>query len=857
MERKLTKLFYFLLLLLTFSCGKDEVVTPEVSVIEGKVDYFSESMDFPSSGGSKILNFKSNVNWTLKVSETQGNVNWCKVSQYEGKAGTYSLAVIVEENTSYSDRNVVLVLQADNIVKNIIVNQKQNNSITLTTDRFEVDNSGGTIDVEVKSNINYSVDIPEQYQDWIRKAPSTRSLSSKTLSFIIEENNEYDKREGEIIFSSNDVTEKIKVYQKGSAILVLSANEYTIGAEGGLFSIDVSSNFEFEIDMPKVNWIKSIENTRAMSSHTLTFRVDENTSYDNREAVIVFKDANTDKKESVTIRQKQKNAIILSSKIVEMAQEGGTFSVNVNSNVNFTIDIPISCSSWVNKANTSTTRSLSSSTCSFNVAGSEELVKREGEIYFRYDDVADTLKIYQSGGSILILSQDEYNLEGGATTISVRVKSNNEYTVKTSDYWISEVSTRAVSSTKKVFNIEANKTGKTRTGKIIFSTSDGLRRAEVTINQASIIEAQSLSISFTNTSGTAGGKLYIGKNYGFSVTATPNNASTNYEWKVEDTNIATISYNGNKATLSTKDYGMTKVIVTEKNSGISESYDFGTCVTDFYFTETSRETRYGFPVIKMALGGQHQLEFSCTPIYATKVFSDLRAFNFKEIMESINTYVIVEQSSIVDIDENGLMTAKKTGTTIIESNNGYGVLKTGSNAAVFVEVVEELSPYGTIGGHGYVDLGLPSGKLWARQNFGAFSETDYGSYYMWTSNDRVPSSWGDKWSTPTIQELDELVNNCSYYWTVKDGVNGYLFTGKNGATMFLPAAGFKNYIEGYGYSNTQSAGNWLIYWSSTSSTESWEGQRFAIALSGTSSSIDTNGAYNTTIVAASIRPISR
>lgn len=674
MDFKLTKLFYLLLLLITFSCSKDDDVIPEVSVPKGKVDYFSEPMDFVSSGGSKTLDFTSNVNWTLKVTETQGNVNWCKASQYQGEAGTFSLAIDVDENDSYGDRSAVLVLKADTIIKKVVVNQKQN------------------------------------------------------------------------------------------------------------------------------------------------------------------------------------NAIILSNNIVEMAQEGGTFSVDVNSNVSFTIDIPSSCSSWVKKVQTSGTRSLSKTTCSFEVFDNEELEKREGEIYFRYNDLTDTLKISQSGGSILLLSTNEFNLEGDATTISVIVDSNDEYDVTISDNWISEVSTRGVSSHINHFKIASNKTGKDRTGKILFSTSDG-RTAEVTINQASIIEAQSLSINFTNTSGTMGGNLFIGKNYQFYVTTTPDNAVTDCEWKVEDTSIATISYDGSIATLTTKNFGKTKVKVTDKMTGISDSYDFGTCVTDFQFAETSRDTKYGYPVIKMAVGDQHQLNYYCTPSYATKVFGDLRAFNLMEIKNNI--YTSVSKSSIVDINENGLMTAKKVGTTIIEANNGSGVYKSGSNEGVFVEVVEEISPYGTIGGHGYVDLGLPSGKLWATENFGAYSETDYGSYYLWTSDDRVPTSWGNKWSTPTIQEFNELLNNCSYKWTTKNGVNGYLFTGKKGATMFLPAAGFKNYSEGYGFTHTVSVGNLFIYWSSTRSDEYWEGQGFACTLSGNSSSISTYSTYNITAVAVPIRPISR
>lgn len=859
------KLFIFACLtvlsnIVLFSCS-EEPITPEVSVAEGTVDYFTETMDFPSTGGSKILNFTSNVKWTLAVSKTQSAASWCTVSQSEGAAGTYNVSVTVGENAGYDDRNVVLVLTAGKLKKNIIVNQKQKNAMTLTTDRFEVGKEGGTINVEVKANVNYSVEIPEAYKRWISQASQTRAVSARTLSFNIAESKEYDKREGEIKISSGDITETVKIYQSGSAILILSQNEFTLSSEGGTVSIDVSSNFEFEVDMPDVDWVKAADKTRAVSSHTLVYNVSPNTSYDNREAVIVFKDAYSGKKESVTIKQKQKNAIILSDNKVEIAQEGGIFSVNVNSNVNYSIEIPSSCSSWLSRtsapSSAKTKRALSKTVPYFKVSNSENYDKREGEIIFRHNDITEIFKVYQSGGAVLVLNQDTYNIEGGATTISIQLKSNIDYTVSVSNDWISEVSTRAVSISTRNFNIATNKTGKSRTGKITFRTSDGKKSATVTITQATIVKANSLTVSFTNTSGTTGGNLFIGKNYGFKVAATPSNAVVDYEWKVEDTSIASISGNGSGATLYTRNYGQSKVIVTEKNSGMTATYDFGTAVTDFTFTETSRETQYGYPVITIAVGGTYQLKYTCNPSYATKVFGNLKAFNFKEIDASIGSYVIVDKSSIVDIDANGLITAKKIGTTIINANNGYGVRKSGSNDGVFVKVVKEISPYGTIGGHSYVDLGLPSGKLWATSNFGAYSETEYGSYYLWSSTDMVPSSWGTKWNTPTREEFNELLNNCTYSWTSKNGVNGYLFTGKNNATMFLPASGFKMYTEGYGFSNVQSGGTWLMYWTTNSSGSTWEGQGFAYAFQGSSESVTTNGTYNITVTGATIRPISR
>lgn len=72
---------------------------------------------------------------------------------------------------------------------------------------------------------------------------------------------------------------------------------------------------------------------------------------------------------------------------------------------------------------------LSKTTSAFSVASSDEYDKREGEIYFKYNDISDTLKVYQSGGAILVLTQSSYNIDGNTTSINVQLKSNIDYGV--------------------------------------------------------------------------------------------------------------------------------------------------------------------------------------------------------------------------------------------------------------------------------------------------------------------------------------------------------------------------------------------------------------------------------------------
>lgn len=118
-----------------------------------------------------------------------------------------------------------------------------------------------------------------------------------------------------------------------------------------------------------------------------------------------------------------------------------------------------------------------------------------------------------------------------------------------------------------------------------------------------------------------------------------------------------------------------------------------------------------------------------------------------------------------------------------------------------------------------VDLGLS--VKWANVNVGAESPEDYGGYYAWgeteekeyysedtylyynngyvnigsditgTDYDVAHVQWGGDWRMPTITELQELSNNCTWTWTAQNGVNGYKVTGPNGNSIFLPAAGYR------------------------------------------------------------------
>lgn len=59
-------------------------------------------------------------------------------------------------------------------------------------------------------------------------------------------------------------------------------------------------------------------------------------------------------------------------------------------------------------------------------------------------------------------------------------------------------------------------------------------------------------------------------------------------------------------------------------------------------------------------------------------------------------------------------------------------------------------------------------------------------------DDAANANWGGSWRMPTNEEIDELVDNCTWTWISQNGVNGYKVSSKvNGNSIFLPAAGYK------------------------------------------------------------------
>ena len=148
--------------------------------------------------------------------------------------------------------------------------------------------------------------------------------------------------------------------------------------------------------------------------------------------------------------------------------------------------------------------------------------------------------------------------------------------------------------------------------------------------------------------------------------------------------------------------------------------------------------------------------------------------------------------------------------------------------------------------HEYVDLGLPSGRLWATCNIGAEKPTDCGDYFacgavkpydinncdtdsfddtdaaklfeMDDEHDTAKVLWGDDWRMPTVTDFDELIDNCTYNSEIIDGIMCGVFTSKaNNQKIVMPVSGG---VDG-GSLNYRGSGGYCWSRSFYSSSSAW------------------------------------
>ena len=331
------------------------------------------------------------------------------------------------------------------------------------------------------------------------------------------------------------------------------------------------------------------------------------------------------------------------------------------------------------------------------------------------------------------------------------------------------------------------------------------------------------------------------------------------EWQelLDNTTCTWTNQNGVNGSLFTASNGNSLFLPAPKNSGSYGDYCSGSLYTYYpfclwHFSFGSGDSGNGFG---MEGYGERSNSYSVRALRCKNSVINVSA-NPAEggTLSGGGTYLDHSNCTVSATANEGFVFTNWTENGVVVSTDvSYSFVVNGNR-----NLVANFSSY-ISGAFQFVDLGLPSGTMWATCNVGAEEPWEYGDYFAWgetepkdyydwntyqycnsdydqltkyctdsefgyngftdtvtallPEDDAATANWGSEWRMPTYEECEELFDYTDWDWTTQNGVNGILFTATNGNHLFLPAAGYRS---GDDHDGAGSGGN---YWSCSLNTE--------------------------------------
>ena len=436
-----------------------------------------KTFDVPMEGGTVTVNMESNVSYDVIIPE---GCDWVTLPSAARTRGVQPSVVTlqVKENKSYHDRKVVVNIANKDAGVSIPITIQQPFNTVFTADKtaFDVDMAGGTVTVNLQTNISYDVRIPDDC-DWITlaaasrsksraqnsksKAQSSKSSAATTEAIVmrVKENPGYKDRDAVVIISNQDagVEIKVSIHQPFTTVFKADKTAFDVDMAGGTITVNMESNVSYDVKIPDgCDWItmptaaraasKSSKpkaqssKTRGTTTSAVVFRVKENTSYKDREAVITISNKEAGVSVSIYIHQPFASDFKVDKNEFEVPMEGGTVTVNVESNIGYDVSIPSSCN-WITRVNSSRTRGTQSSVVMLRVSENTSGSDRKAVVTIGNANAGVSASITITQPFTTVFKADktafDVDMDGGTVTVNMETNVSYEVSIPSSCDWIS------------------------------------------------------------------------------------------------------------------------------------------------------------------------------------------------------------------------------------------------------------------------------------------------------------------------------------------------------------------------------------------------------------------------------------
>ena len=431
----------------------------------------SNKVELEAEGGDFSIELQANVEVTYEIES--GAQTWLTpVARSRGLTSSF-LAFHAEANEEAEARQAVIKLAGGNgLTEEVTVYQIGTGpALVLSQSEYIVSSAGETIQVELRSNTAYEIEMPGV--DWLRKN-SSRSLSTYTHYFIVDPNETYDARSAVIRFidRENGIEQTVTVTQMQRDAIVVAQNVYQIGVEGGALNFAVQANVDFTVST-NADWITQVE-ARGLTERMLCFEVTPNEGEEMREAVITLESGSV--KQTIKVQQfgkMEEPFIDLSLQEYKVGNAGGTFQIDVRTNIEYQVIIPDE--SWIIET------AYDGITHFFEVLLNDTYDARTAEIRFVNTEkgIEKTVTVTQEALYDILIEQSSYEIGAEGGVLDLPLQANMDFEVTTSEDWITQISARGLTEQVLHFNVEENPQVKERTAIITISSPNVTHEIQV------------------------------------------------------------------------------------------------------------------------------------------------------------------------------------------------------------------------------------------------------------------------------------------------------------------------------------------------------------------------------------------
>jgi len=537
------------------------------------------SFDVPMEGGNITVEMKSNVKNEVFI---PADCDWISLAPEAAKSRALeesTFTLVAKENTSYKERTATITVASKDtgISGKITVRQPFKPVFKADNSAFEVAMEGGIVTINMESNVTYDVVIPEDCK-WVTlaKASNTKATTTSAISLSVTENNSYKERDAVVTIKNDQagVSIPISIHQPFNAVFKADKTAFNVDMVGETITINIESNITYKVNIPsEYDWItlptstRNTGTTRAASISSIVLRINENTSYKNRDAVITIGNEEAQKagaiKEPIKIyiNQPFTTTLKVDKPELEAPMEGNTVSVNVESNVPYKVNIPYD---WITLVSGSKTRASKTSVVSFRIDANTSGQDRSATVKIKntHGDEEVSITISQKFSVVFNVDESPVVIDELGGTRGITVAANVDVVVlpqvdwlKVGEkkaggkgYWTQEVIVSALKNkvaqregtvkflhapTNKAFNVKITQNRLLYITEQEISLNEGDEPKPITLNNPNAMEVSwsSSNTSVATISGT--GNVTAGKAGTAEITVT--SADNKYSDKVKVT----------------------------------------------------------------------------------------------------------------------------------------------------------------------------------------------------------------------------------------------------------------------------------------------------------------------------------